>query len=555
MIETRMRLFVFSRAHGKLCFTHADKTVELLAMISLYRGELHKVSGVPRQWTIPKSTIPVSVFVKALKKRNAALLKQLQSSSLPEAVLLPSTLTPVRPGESLTLTSSETSRELVSAETLVSGAVDGAAGNFLEENKSSTSAGKRAESSERNEEESELMQQGKRKKHENKCDGADRKVSEDDAEEIVEKHEKLPPLQAKDSVWGPLQSGTLDVDEQSEEMDFDVSAVEKTGSDYAEDMGEHGKVDVSETGTEVEMDFVKQVESADSNQDKGVTISESAKSWEKICPKSRGNNMLAILGSATSNSVSCSPKQAVVGDVVEDKVIEKTARKRKREELQAKLEKLTADKHHLVLMLKQVLNDEESKKRVLSANLPQHGGPGVTCTLDVPVLASSGEKLGGLQPPGELEEGELEYARTPSPPPRPSQNNHNNLNSQNVLGQPPPVGHVLGRQNTLTQHISQGSSGRGGYYVPGSGIPPSPGGPGIGGGGPVSPGAVYVGNLQSPLGPHNFSHNLALQHAAAMHAAQKIVSAPPVHGQFNPIPPNGAAVGAGVTGGPPGFEA
>ncbi|KAL3687875.1 hypothetical protein R1sor_014184 [Riccia sorocarpa] len=520
-------------------------------MISLYRGELHKVSSVPRQWTIPKSNIPISVFIKALKKRNDALLRELQSSSSPEAILLPISVTPVRQGESLKFISSET-REVVSVETLAPGAGCGGAGCFSEENKNLSLSGKRAESCERNEEENEFVQERKRKKLEDRRKGNDRKTSEDDAHQI---DERASPVQAKGPGWGSFQSVRLDADDQSEEMDCDVSAAVITGSDLVEDMGEHRKVSVSETSRrqELELDFIK-VESGDPNPQKAVFRSESAKCWEQISPDFRESSVHPLSESATATNVSC-PKRADFGDVVEEKVIEKTARKRKRQELQAKLRRLTADKHHLVLVLKQVLNDEESRKRVLSANTPHHGGPEVTCALDVPVVAGNGEKLGGLQPSGDLEEGELEYARTPSPPPRPVQNNHNNLNSHNVLGPPPPAVPVLGRQNTLTQHISQGSSGRGGYYVPGSGIPPSPVGPGIGGGGAVSPGAVYMGNLQSPLGPHNFSHNLALQHAAAMHAAQKIVSVPPVHSQFNPIPPNGAPVGAGpgVTGGPPGF--
>lgn len=42
------------------------------AMINLYRGELHKVSGIVREWPLPKPTMTLSAFRQALEKRNAA---------------------------------------------------------------------------------------------------------------------------------------------------------------------------------------------------------------------------------------------------------------------------------------------------------------------------------------------------------------------------------------------------------------------------------------------------------------------------------------------------
>lgn len=42
------------------------------AMINLYRGELHKVSGIVREWPLPKPTMTMSAFRQALEKRNAA---------------------------------------------------------------------------------------------------------------------------------------------------------------------------------------------------------------------------------------------------------------------------------------------------------------------------------------------------------------------------------------------------------------------------------------------------------------------------------------------------
>lgn len=49
-------------------------------MISLYRGELHKVSGITRQWPLPKPTISLSVFRQALEKRNDALRRSSSST-------------------------------------------------------------------------------------------------------------------------------------------------------------------------------------------------------------------------------------------------------------------------------------------------------------------------------------------------------------------------------------------------------------------------------------------------------------------------------------------
>lgn len=54
-------------------------------MIFLYRGELHKVSGVTRQWPLPKPGISLSAFRQALEKRNDAVRRT--SSVVPTSYL------------------------------------------------------------------------------------------------------------------------------------------------------------------------------------------------------------------------------------------------------------------------------------------------------------------------------------------------------------------------------------------------------------------------------------------------------------------------------------
>lgn len=56
-------------------------------MIFLYRGELHKVSGITRQWSIPKPTISLSAFRQALEKRNDALRSSSLTSDFPTPCL------------------------------------------------------------------------------------------------------------------------------------------------------------------------------------------------------------------------------------------------------------------------------------------------------------------------------------------------------------------------------------------------------------------------------------------------------------------------------------
>ncbi|BBN07764.1 hypothetical protein MPTK1_4g06250 [Marchantia polymorpha subsp. ruderalis] len=524
-------------------------------MISLYRGELHKVSGVPRQWVIPESSIPLSVFKKALLKKNDALLKELRTSSSPERLLFPNSPGPIS-GESGR--GHVNSGEAEKAGVVPSGNCDVGIHRLEplgEENKTLTRHAKSGESSELVAAENEEWHGRNRNKQEGNREEIEKQIVKAEVErENDDDPEKS--TDARDTAAGS-EVMVIDAVDQSQEMECDILAVEKTGMEIDEEFSEQGRVRVSETGE------TGTIVGADGESSKGTGLSDPSieraensadlsKNGDQTGLEARENSLPALVDSTPGANVK-SPKdfskKTEAGDVVDVKENEKNARKRKREELQAKLEKLTADKHHLVLMLKQVLSVEESKKRVTTTNASQQGLPGMSGAGDSPAVSSFGEKL-GLQISGDLEEGELEYARTPSPPPRPIQSSHS---SHNVLGPPPPMVTNLGRQNTLTQHISQGSSGRGGYYVQATGITPSTVGTGIAGGGALSPGAVYMGNLPSPLGPHNYSHNMALQHAT-LHA-QKIVPVPPGHGQFSPIPPNGPPLGAGpgVAGGPPGF--
>ena len=52
-------------------------------MISMYRGELHKVSGITRQWPFPKPNISLSAFRQAIEKRNDALRTTLSIPGFP----------------------------------------------------------------------------------------------------------------------------------------------------------------------------------------------------------------------------------------------------------------------------------------------------------------------------------------------------------------------------------------------------------------------------------------------------------------------------------------
>lgn len=71
-------------------------------------------------------------------------------------------------------------------------------------------------------------------------------------------------------------------------------------------------------------------------------------------------------------------------------------------------------------------------------------------------VSTPGEKqgFGASHKATDLEDGELEYARTPSPPARAIPTVHGSASSHGTLG-PPSLAPVIGRQTSLSQHLSQ----------------------------------------------------------------------------------------------------
>lgn len=113
----------------------------------------------------------------------------------------------------------------------------------------------------------------------------------------------------------------------------------------------------------------------------------------------------------------------------------------------------------------QVLStEEESKKKVQSASQSppspgaQSASQAVPTSTDVPaapVGQSEGATAGAaeVQPSADLEEGELEYARTPSPPSHTTTTtSHAASHGQHSHGSTPALGPLLGRQ---PQHLNQ----------------------------------------------------------------------------------------------------
>ncbi|XP_024515837.1 uncharacterized protein LOC9661761 [Selaginella moellendorffii] len=77
-------------------------------------------------------------------------------------------------------------------------------------------------------------------------------------------------------------------------------------------------------------------------------------------------------------------------------------RAKRKEELEEKLKTLTSEKHRLVQLLKQILTNEEEMKRRAQTTSSR--------PCDAPLLSQTPAAR-----PMDLEEGELEYARSPSP--------------------------------------------------------------------------------------------------------------------------------------------
>ncbi|CAM6089996.1 unnamed protein product [Calypogeia fissa] len=543
-------------------------------MIPLYRGELHKVSGVPRQWAIPKTQIPLSVFRTALQKRNAALKEFLQQQSSAAAAAGEKT-----PSNNAQGTPPVANGGTVNTSGLASADGSGEHGKRVggSENDGDSTPDSRAENgvgssggepsystdqSKRIEEETERRRERKRRRGEDSREENLRYIDRKDDSARRDGGESELPSRGKFKIsHDGSDPMAIDVVDQAVAMDCDVKESDKVVIDSDGIMDDPVRVRVSDVGASSEM------ESKQGYTELGTKAVAEGK--QKDAGNVRRNGELSH-SLAVSNAVSSfeDPNMAaqiqqqfppaadgnVTGPgsaelrVIGDKI-------RKKEELEAKLERLRAEKHRFVLRLKQVLHEEEMKKRgSLGTGSPATAQGAVAGANEATGVSTHGEKhgIGASQKSADLEDGELEYARTPSPPSRAIPNMHGSVSSHGTLG-PPPLAPVIGRQTSLSQHLSQSASGRGAYYVPGLGVPPSPAAPGMSGGA-QSPGAGFMGNLPPPLGSHPYS-NMAYQHAAAI-PAQKVSSVSHGHGQFSPSPSSVGPVGAGtgVSGGPPGFS-
>lgn len=125
-----------------------------------------------------------------------------------------------------------------------------------------------------------------------------------------------------------------------------------------------------------------------------------------------------------------------------------TDKLKRKMELEVKLKELTEEKHHLVQMLKHILsNEEEMKKRGQMA--AQSSAMHVSVPFQGETTADgSHTRQAGRNCYGDLEEGELEDACTPSPHSR---------NLHHVLGAAGSVGSVLGRPPNSSQQQIQSS--------------------------------------------------------------------------------------------------
>lgn len=128
-------------------------------------------------------------------------------------------------------------------------------------------------------------------------------------------------------------------------------------------------------------------------------------------------------------------------DIIADKL-------KRKMELEVKLKELTEEKHHLVQMLKHILsNEEEMKKRGQMAVQSSAMHVSVPCQGEA-AADGSHTRQAGRNCYGDLEEGELEDACTPSPH---SQNLHHALGPAGALGS------VLGRPPNSSQQQIQSS--------------------------------------------------------------------------------------------------
>lgn len=137
-----------------------------------------------------------------------------------------------------------------------------------------------------------------------------------------------------------------------------------------------------------------------------------------------------------------------------DAIADKSKRKM---ELEGKLKELTEEKHHLVQMLKHILsNEEEMKKRGQMAIQSSAMHVSIPCQGET-TADGSHTRQAGRNFYGDLEEGELEDACTPSP---------HSHNLHHALGPAGSLGSVLGRPpNSLQQQIQSSQQTKTGLTV------------------------------------------------------------------------------------------
>ncbi|KAH8964534.1 hypothetical protein BDL97_04G072800 [Sphagnum fallax] len=450
-------------------------------MISLYRGELHKVSGVPRQWPLPKPSISLLAFKQALGKRHAALLRcnVNLSSSLPSACMTDEGTS------SLTLSRNvvSTSNELVEAEVdELDGKRDGeerkaengckveymdedvvCEGNAVEPSQEakevqegSPSEAAIAKLSLPNQGRDAIMQGPHDSKHlrghhgfgeperepeERSGDTEKRETKKRKREEgVVGQGEKsiansetFSGVPIADTSKPSSEPMALDGEEHPEEMDLDQKISEGVAVDAEMPQPPCGAFDFVREYKET----VRRADEA-SGDGAGSSAETDAAGLRESCElqKERETEVLKVEAPSTppANSGEKNSTKHVEDCSSAEKITETPAepvadrKATKREELEAKLKKLTAEKHRLVQMLKQVLSSEEESKRKAQGLLPSPpalGNPnGVQVVTGGTNLTSAAVTSQENHNPGaadihvstDLEEGELDFARTPSPP-------------------------------------------------------------------------------------------------------------------------------------------
>nr|KAG0625690.1 hypothetical protein M758_2G073900 [Ceratodon purpureus] len=668
-------------------------------MISMYRGELHKVSGITRQWPFPKPSITLSAFRQALEKRNDAIRVCCGSRPGFSTPCLTRQDTCVSGSHNVSpahLRAMEGAREEL--ETDIGregrGESDGhVKADYMDEDVREDAEDAEDRSKQGGEARQAVGEEGYRDgsapmedssekvlvrgqsldghepKHEPKLESAEPADLEDQMDRKERKKRKLEEASLMEARKGKVKvkvkeelvvaaaaSGgvermTVDAAGTSDEMELDQKVPEglddhKGASSEVEKTEKGGSDAVPELPTSAEEGDVKMEVNED---EQGDLVKVEAPPTPPV--HSEEQNFGKPVSDSKVEGKDHVEQAKATGDPTGDKRIKKA-------ELEAKLKKLTAEKHRLVQMLKQVLTTEkESKKKVQSASqspsalgppsapgpasasqaiptstdvpaapvaqseITSAGGTEVIHKVDVPsatshqvrpnrfgrhltssrhvqVLSTEEESkkkvqsasqsppapgaqpasqaapisadvpaapvvqaegasaaASEVQPSADLEEGELEYARTPSPPSHTTSTSHApSHGTHSSHGSAPALGPLLGRQ---PQHMNQGGSARGNYYQQGLSLPsPSSAAAAAALAGAISPGTGFM-----PLalgGRPNYQHQMVMQHAAALHA-QKVAAvaaaAAAGHSHMSPILGGGgpAGAGAGVNNGPPGF--